>query len=73
MFHIFFHSFAGDQEPDSKKRRYRRKEEEDEGQIVEYDDGKSKICIKYRSNQITKKEAKSEARVSKFDWHDLCH
>ena len=50
MFHIFFHSFAGDQEPDSKKRRYRRKEEEDEGQIVEYDDGKSKICIKYRSN-----------------------
>ena len=40
------HSFSGDQEPDSKKRRYRRKEEEDEGQIVEYDDGRSKICIK---------------------------
>ena len=40
----YFHSFSGDQEPDSKKRRYRRKEEEDEGQIVEYDDGKSKIC-----------------------------
>ena len=39
-FHIFFRTFSGDQEPDSKKRRYRRKEEEDEGQIVEYDDGK---------------------------------
>ena len=25
----------------------------------------------YSSNYITKKEPKSEARVSKFDWHDL--
>ena len=25
----------------------------------------------YNSNQITKKEPKSEASVSKFDWHDL--
>ena len=25
----------------------------------------------YSNNQITEKEPKSEARVSKFDWHDL--
>ena len=27
--------------------------------------------LSYSSNQITKKEPKSDARVSKFDWHDL--
>ena len=25
----------------------------------------------YSSNEITKKEPKSDARLSKFDWHDL--
>ena len=29
------------------------------------------VDFQYSSNQITKKEPKSEARVSKFDWHDL--
>ena len=28
------------------------------------------VCM-YSSNQITKKEPKSEARLSEFDWHDL--
>ena len=27
--------------------------------------------IQYSSNQITKKEPKSDDRLSKFDWHDL--
>ena len=27
--------------------------------------------FQYRSNQITKKEPKSDYRLSKFDWHDL--
>ena len=34
-------------------------------------DSKSWNIYQYSSNYITKKEPKSEARVSKFDWHDL--
>ena len=31
----------------------------------------TKLTVIYSSNQITKKEPKSEDRLSKFDWHDL--
>ena len=29
------------------------------------------ILFQYSNNQITKKEPKSDDRLSKFDWHDL--